>query len=235
MHVCHLFPNKWVMIFSSITNCHLLYLSCSCLYGLTLSQELVKLLTKKTWILISLIATLFTHKQSFLLLFFWSTEVIKGPNVVVFFISVSSFFLKTYIWPKIQESLPFNGDGNKCKNTNEDKQGLKIRHERAESITPENVPATRRCKLQQFKRCHNSGHQEVWYREIHYVIVGHGVHMIIFPNRPYHQHVPTDSQNDDNDVYTNDGGQNRRNLSEVLVVPIVNGTSILVQNRGVFN
>lgn len=146
------------------------------------------------------------------------------------------FFLKKDICDqKIQESLPFNGDGNKCKNTNEDKQGLKIRHERAESITPENVPATRRCKLQQFKRCHNSGHQEVWYREIHYVIVGHGVHMIIFPNRPYHQHVPTDSQNDDNDVYTNDGGQNRRNLSEVLVVPIVNGTSILVKNRGVFN
>lgn len=93
MHVCRLFPNKWVMISSSITNCHLLYLSCSCLYGLTLSQELVKLLTKKTWILISLIATLFTHKQ-FFLFFVWSTEVIKGPNVGFFFYFGIIFFLK---------------------------------------------------------------------------------------------------------------------------------------------
>lgn len=38
------------------------------------------------------------HTQAILSsFFFWYTEVIKGPNVVVFFISVSSFFLKTYI------------------------------------------------------------------------------------------------------------------------------------------
>lgn len=81
------------MIFSSITNCHLLYLSCSCLYGFTLSQELVKLLTKKTWILISLIATLFTHKQFFLLLFLvhWSD---KGAKCCCFFYFGIIFFLK---------------------------------------------------------------------------------------------------------------------------------------------
>lgn len=38
------------------------------------------------------------HTQAILSsFFFWSTEVIKGPNVVVFFISVSSFFLKRYM------------------------------------------------------------------------------------------------------------------------------------------
>lgn len=37
------------------------------------------------------------HTQAILSSFFWSTEVIKGPNVVVFFISVSSFFLNRYM------------------------------------------------------------------------------------------------------------------------------------------
>lgn len=37
------------------------------------------------------------HTQAILSFFVWSTEVIKGPNVGFFLISVSSFFLKRYM------------------------------------------------------------------------------------------------------------------------------------------